>query len=102
MRIEERTNETVVHCGAHMDISCVMDQKEIFLQVLQIKKPIKLEASEISKIDTAGIQLFLNFTLTASKLNLTWQWQNPSSRLIALSALLGVDQLLALKQSGGD
>ena len=67
MRIEETSNETIVHCGSEVDLSSVVDQKEILLHALQIKKPISLEASEISKIDTAGIQLLRkrsrNYTL---------------------------------------
>jgi ABC-type transporter Mla MlaB component len=95
MRIEQTSSETIVHCGSQVDLFSVVDQKPIFLQVLQIKKPICLEASEISQIDTAGIQLFL--ILAASKANISWYWKNPVSQIINISELLGVDQLLAFK-----
>jgi ABC-type transporter Mla MlaB component len=97
MRIEQTSSETIVHCGSQVDLFSVVDQKPIFLQVLQIKKPICLEASEISQIDTAGIQLFINLILAASKANISWYWKNPVSQIINISELLGVDQLLAFK-----
>jgi len=102
MRIEETNSETIVHCGSEVDLSSVVGQKEILLQALQIKKPICLEATEISTIDTAGIQLFLNFILAASKTNITCYWKNPASKVMELSELLGVDQVLALKHTGSD
>jgi ABC-type transporter Mla MlaB component len=102
MHIEETSNETIIHCGSEMDLSSVVDQKKILLHGLQIKKPICLEASEISKIDTAGIQLFLNFILAASKANIICYWKNPTSKVIELSELLGVNQILALKKTGSD
>lgn len=97
MRIEETTNETIIHCGSEITLSSVTDQKEIFLQALQIKKPICLAANEVSKIDTAGIQLLLNFILSALKINITYYWKNPASVIIELSELLGVDQVFAFK-----
>jgi anti-anti-sigma regulatory factor len=102
MRIEETGNETIIHCGSEVGLSSVVDQKEILLQALQIKKPICLEASEISTIDTAGIQLFLNFILAVSKANLTCYWKNPASQIMELSELLGVDQVFAFKCTGSD
>ncbi|HXH54706.1 MAG TPA: STAS domain-containing protein [Gammaproteobacteria bacterium] len=102
MRIEEKSNETIVYCGSEVDLSSVVDQKEILLRGLQIKKPICLEASEISKIDTAGIQLFLNFILAASKENIICYWKNPTSKIIELSELLGVNHVLAFKKTGSD
>lgn len=101
MRIEKTNTETIIYCGPAVDLLSVVEQKAILLQALEIKKPICLEAGEISKIDTAGIQLLLNFILTAAKANLRWRWKNPSLQLINTSELLGLDQVLAFKQGGG-
>ncbi|HEV2523916.1 MAG TPA: STAS domain-containing protein, partial [Gammaproteobacteria bacterium] len=100
MRIEETSSETIIHCGSEVDLSSVVGQKEILLQALQIKKSICLEASEISTIDAAGIQLFLNFILAASKANITCNWKNPALKVMELSELLGVDQVFAFKHTG--
>jgi ABC-type transporter Mla MlaB component len=100
MYIEETSNESIVHCGSHMDLSSVVSQKETLLEALHIKKSICLEASEISKIDTAGIQLLLNFVLAAKDANIIWYWKNPATQLINMAELLGIDRLLAIKQSG--
>lgn len=100
MHIEETSNESIVHCGPHMDLSSVVAQKETLLQALHIKKSICLEASEISKIDTAGIQLLLNFVLAAKDANIIWYWKNPTTQLINISKLLGVDRVLAIKRAG--
>ncbi|HQZ87369.1 MAG TPA: STAS domain-containing protein [Gammaproteobacteria bacterium] len=102
MRIEETSSETIIHCGSEVDLSSVVGQKEIFLQALQIKKTICLEASEISKIDVAGIQLFLNFILAASKINIAYYWKNPASQIMELSELLGVTDVFAFKRTGSD
>ncbi len=98
MRIEETHTETIIYCGLVVNLLSVVEQKAILVQALQIKKPICLEAGEISKIDTAGIQLLLNFILTAAKANLRWRWKNPSVHLVSISELLGLDQVLAFKQ----
>lgn len=86
----------IIRCGSHLDKESIQDQREIFIKVLAAKKPIIFYANDITKVDTAGLQLVLSFTLAASKHNIAWEWREPSSVLMREADLLGMRNLLKL------
>ena len=86
----------VIHCPAVFDIKTVAGHKEIFSQALLAQKDIIINAQKLRQVDTAGLQLLLNFVLTITKQNLSWAWAYPSPELLNLAELLGMAELLKL------
>lgn len=98
MDIEQLEDHTVVHFGNQMDNNTVVDQQVELLLVLQLRKPIHITANTLSKLDTAGIQLLVNFCRTAHIQGISLEWQAVSPALKNTAALLGAEQLLGLKE----
>ncbi|MDP2560145.1 lipid asymmetry maintenance protein MlaB [Psychrobium sp. 1_MG-2023] len=55
-----------------------------------------INASELERIDTAGIQLLIAFVIEATKMNVTIQWQSISTELENTANELGLAQALKL------
>ena len=86
----------IVDCGIYLDINSIATLKNILLQAISVKKPLIFHSNEITRIDTAGLQLLLSFTLELKKNNLSWQWEKPSSTLIKTARILGMSKLLKI------
>ncbi len=99
MNIEYTDKAIWIHCGEALLLEMVIPEKEILKKVFDTNKPILIDASKISKIDAAGMQLILNFVLEASRKNLSINWQSPSEVLIEKAFILGMNRLLDLRGS---
>lgn len=93
---QDENEHIIVNCGQRIDLESVQDQRDLLIKVLALKKPIIFKANEVIKVDTAGLQLFLSFTITATSQNISWKWETPSSTLVQVSNLLGMKELLRL------
>lgn len=60
---------------------------------------IVLDATDVVKIDAAGLQLLLSFYRTATKFHKPVQWRNPSEELIDCANILGLAAELALDKT---
>lgn len=58
--------------------------------------PIELTASELERVDTAGLQLLLMFMRTARARGLPLEWQGVSAALAGGAELLGLADALEL------
>lgn len=90
------TQVATLHCGTHFDLPSIKDQLLLLNNLIESKKQIFIDAKDISRIDTAGLQVLLSFYLTCSHHKLSVKWLNPSQPLIQAATLLGADQLLGL------
>ena len=89
-------NIATLRCGAYFDLASIKDQLPLLKKLIESKKQILIEAKDITRIDTAGLQLLLSFYLSCFRHGLSVQWVNPSITLIQAATLIGVDQLLGL------
>lgn len=60
---------------------------------------VVLDASEVVKVDAAGLQLLLCFYRTAAKFHKPIAWRSPSEEFIESAHILGLDEELALVQT---
>jgi two-component system chemotaxis sensor kinase CheA len=98
MKIEYTDQLTWIHCGEALLLETAALDKETFKKALEVKKNIVIEAKEISQLDTAGIQLILNFILAVEKEKIPFKWQEPSAILIEKAIILGVEHLMKLQK----
>lgn len=93
-------NVATLRCGTQFDLVSIKEQVPLLKNLLESKKQIFIEAKDISRIDTAGLQVLLIFYLNCSRNDISVQWVQPSSILIQAATLIGVDQLLGLTLEG--
>ena len=96
MNDSHEDHSTILHCDKRLSLENIHTQKNIFIDVLAIKKPIIFDAHSLSYIDTAGLQLLLSVVLAADTNRIPWTWRQPSAALLQCANLLGMSQLLKL------
>lgn len=101
MDIKNNPDKAVIHLKGHLDLGAIAILKVLLKNLLEQSKPVVLEAKTITEVDAAGIQLLLDFCITAEKNGLTWYWQEPSAPLLNTAMLLGAQQYLKLDAPGG-
>jgi ABC-type transporter Mla MlaB component len=60
--------------------------------------PLELRASEMERVDTAGLQLLIVFLRAAHERGLQVRWGDPGAALAASAQLLGLGEALELPQ----
>ncbi len=60
-------------------------------------RPVALDASEVSKVDAAGLQLLAAAAVRFRTAGVTWRWHNRSAALVGAAQVLGLDGALELK-----
>ena len=83
-------------CEDSVDISGVSALHNQISSEIQQGCTISLDASQIERIDTAGLQLFAALFIDAATQNITINWLNPSDTLQTSARLLGLEELLQL------
>lgn len=59
-------------------------------------RPLAIDASEITKIDAAGLQLLAATAVRFRTAGVAWRWHNPSAALVGAAQVLGLDGALEL------
>lgn len=85
-----------IPCGDSIDISVVAGFRTQLLEALGSGKSIELDASELERADTAGLQLLSAFIQEADSQQQTITWKDPSPALCESAALLGLSEFLHL------
>lgn len=83
-------------CEDSVDISGIAElHNQIATQMVE-GCTISLDASQVERIDTTGLQLFATLFNDAPSKNITVSWLNPSDALRTSARLLGLEELLQL------
>ncbi len=93
------SEDNVVALGEVIDISRAADLKAMLKAVLELKEPVVLDGSRISRIDACGIQLLLAFVIKAETQSIAVQWQGCSEALKRSVALAGLANELGVPMS---
>lgn len=88
--------EMVIECNDALDVSLVSDFKALLQQASGQEVPIVLDASQLERIDGAGLQLVTAFFQEAIESGLSVSWRNPSEALIYAADLTGLKEVLQL------
>jgi anti-anti-sigma regulatory factor len=82
-----------------LDISLVNEVKSMAIEKIQSNSSpdhINLDAQELIRIDTAGLQLLTAIVIDLNRHKINFSWKNISDELASNSALLGLNELLKL------
>lgn len=85
--------------AAVQTIQNVAQLQETLIQALDSSDKIEIDASAITQIDTASLQLLVILKQTAIKLQKEVVFDFPSDRFIEAASLLGLDTLLEVDQA---
>jgi len=82
-----------------LDISLVNEMKSIAIEKIQSNtspEHINIDAQELIRIDTAGLQLLTAIVIDLNRQKIKFSWENISDELANNSTLLGLNELLKL------
>ncbi len=87
-----------VNCGETLDISRVSEFYTELEMIINEKKPIEFDVSEIERIDISGLQLLLSFYQKINSSGLDFHWKNPSENLLRSASLVGLEGALGFSE----
>ena len=87
---------TVISCAADLDISGARDLYSRLQSALAARQPVVLDATQVERVDTAGLQILCAFVRDAVASGMAVQWQQPSLALRNAARLLNVSACLTL------
>ncbi|MFW1678011.1 STAS domain-containing protein [Pontibacter sp. JAM-7] len=88
------TVEMTLELPEEVSIENVCEWKEKFTEVLQGSSSVQVNAGALSRVDTAGIQLFAVAAMAAKAAGKPLSWQRPSDALKDTVAQLGLTQIV--------
>lgn len=81
---------------SNMTIASVEALHETMEPLVLEHQDVVVKASEVERIDTAGLQLLLAFQQEITKHDLSVEWQEPSEALLEAATLIGLQKTLGL------
>ncbi|WP_435273871.1 lipid asymmetry maintenance protein MlaB [Psychrobium sp. nBUS_13] len=92
--------EAITFClPQSLDISVVNETQQLMLTQLQSKQDINqvnIDAGELSRIDTAGLQLLTALVIDINRKSIDLSWINVNDELLTSASRLGLNHLLKL------
>ena len=75
-----------------LEISTVLNSKDKYLEWLKQDSPISIDASQVVRVDAAGLQTLASLFNSAKRADLEISIENPSSVLTDAIALLNLEK----------
>lgn len=91
--------KTVINCEPSIDINYAVALYEHLKNALAANHAVEIHAGEVTKVDTAILQVFLAFSYEAKTAGLTVNWVSVSDTFRAAADLLGLSAEIALPQA---
>ncbi len=92
--------EAITFClPQSLDISVVNETQQLMLTQLQSQQDINqvnIDARELSRIDTAGLQLLTALVIDINRKSIDLSWINVNDELLTSASRLGLNHLLKL------
>lgn len=95
---EQVEKKTVIVCESTVDISDSAELQKRFLDVISENKKVEIDAREVSRIDTAALQLFYAFITKLKQSSIEYSWLGASDVFLNSAELLGIKQALGLAE----
>jgi anti-anti-sigma regulatory factor len=92
----EAPQTTLIYCSPELTISGAQDLYDTLQSALRAPGPVVLDATQVTRIDTAGLQMLCAFVRDAQASGMVVQWRQPSPALENAARLLNVRTCLAL------
>jgi len=88
-----------IACEAVLDISTASELQASLLKVLKAKQTVELMAADVERADAASLQVLTAFFQDAQNQNVSVKWVKPSEALCLSAKLLGLEEILQLKDA---
>ena len=85
---------SITHLGADCTIREAADLKNQLLNLLEAPQPLFVDGSAVERVDTAGVQLLIAFSLDCMERGISYGWPGRSPALARAIEMLGVGSLL--------
>lgn len=95
---EGQIKRTVIACESTIDIKIASDLYAHLKNALDKKHEVEINATDVQRVDTAILQVFLAFVLEAKAHDLQVSWQGVSESFRTAANLLGIGEALALPE----
>lgn len=92
------TDRTEIVLKGMLDVGETRAAYDKFAEALTRALPLELRASEMERVDTAGLQLLIVFLRAAHERGLQVRWRDVGPALTASAQLLGLGEALELPQ----
>lgn len=89
----------VIELSSVQAISQVAEQHKQWMEILNSESVIKIDASQVTSIDAASLQLIYALWKEANKLDIDISWQGHSDALLDAARLLGLESSLQLNKA---
>lgn len=97
MQLEIKDDSVLIRYEKSVDVTTILKQKSIYIEVIAISKPIKIKTTDVKVIDLESLQLLLSFIISAKKKNISVRWEQCSEEFINLATLLGFSDVLKIE-----
>ncbi len=85
-------------CVVDLGVSCTLHEaaalRTACMAALESKDPPALDGSRVERVDTAGLQVLVGFTIDCMERSLHFTWAGRSETLVRGIRLLGIEPLL--------
>lgn len=88
---------STLYLPEEISIANVAEWKNKLIDFIREPAPLILDAENLSRVDTAALQLMTAFTHKAQAENKAVSWKNPTATLLKTAEQLGLEQALSLK-----
>jgi ABC-type transporter Mla MlaB component len=95
---EGQGKRTVIACESTIDIKIAADLYAHLKNAIENKHQVEINATDVQRVDTAILQVFLAFVLEAKAQDLQVTWQGVSDAFRSAASLLGIGEALALPE----
>jgi len=89
-------SKTVVNCEPVLDINSATSLYSHLKDAIEHKHEVDINIEEVTRVDTAILQIFTAFIFEAKTLQLSVNWIGVSKNFFATAKLLGLERELAL------
>ncbi len=89
--------ETLVALGSDLRIGRAGEIFDLLTAAAHIAKTVTIDGSEVSKVDTAGLQALVAGVICLRNAGAVWHWQNGSAALISAAEILDLEETLRLR-----
>lgn len=95
---DDKKEPQVINCHYSLDISIVTVLGNELKVALDSGQSIQIQADEVSRADTAALQLLCAFFLDAQTHGINVEWLDPSDALLDAASVTGLSEHLGLTE----
>lgn len=96
---DDQAPKTIIACESTVDIKIAAELYEHLKNAVDNQHEVEINASEVQRVDTAVLQIFLVFVQEAKAKDVTVTWQGVSDAFNKAADLLGIRSQLALPEA---